>query len=237
MASQLLLIGEFDPSHALHLATNSAIGHACRALNVNVEYEWLSTDAIQVASLDHRAGLWVAPGSPYKNLARTLWAIREARERGLPCLGTCGGFQHMILEYARNVLGFADAHHAEYDPYASRFFVSRLACSLVGRTMDLTFQPESQVARIYGGTQAREQYYCNFGVAPECVPLLKQGQLKVSGSDAEGEVRVIELPDHPFFIGTLFVPQARSTAEHPHPIVTAFIKAISESQAAAVSRP
>jgi len=81
-----------------------------------------------------------------------------------------------------------------------------------------------QVARIYGATEAREQYYCNFGVNPDCVPLLCQGPLRVVGSDTEGEVRVVELPGHPFFIGTLFVPQARSTPQQSHPLVTAFLQ-------------
>ena len=156
----------------------------------------------------------------------TLWAIRYARENKVPCLGTCGGFQHMVIEYARNVLGFKDAQHAEYDPYATNLFISQLACSLAGREMQLNFVPESQVAAIYGGLSATEHYYCNFGVNPDYIDELKQGPLNISGSDAEGEIRVIEQPDHPFFIGTLFVPQTRSTAEKPHPLVTAFLAAI-----------
>jgi CTP synthase (UTP-ammonia lyase) len=103
---------------------------------------------------------------------KTLWAIRYARENDIPCFGTCGGFQHIIIEYARNVLGFKDAQHAEYDPYASKFFISKLDCSLAGREMTLNFVAESQVASIYGAVTAIEQYYCNFGVNPECIPLL-----------------------------------------------------------------
>lgn len=130
----------------------------------------------------------------------------------------------MILEYARNVLGFVDAQHAEYDPYASELFVSELECSLVGRELLIRLQPESRVARLYGATEAREQYYCNFGVNPEKVAALNRGALRVTGSDAEGDIRVVELPDHPFFIGTLFVPQLRSRADRPHPLINAFIQ-------------
>src|SRR5262249_2632742 len=153
-----------------------------------------------------------------KDLDKTLWVIRHAREHHVPCFGTCGGFQHMILEYARHVLGCQDAQHAEYDPYASHLFVSQLVCSLAGREMPLHFAAGSQVAAIYGALSATEQYYCNFGVNPDYIPLLKSGPLQVTGSDNEGEVRVIELPGHPFFIGTLFVPQTRSTPQHPHPL-------------------
>ena len=229
MKRRLAILGEFNPSFAPHAATNEAIAHSCAARRLNVSAEWVSTAAIDETLFDRVHGIWVAPGSPYKDMAKALWAIRVARESGMPCFGTCGGFQHIILEYARNVLGFADAQHAEYDPYASRLFISRLACSLAGREMALRFQPDSHVARIYGSTQARERYYCNFGVAPDAVEWLKTGTLRVVGSDAEGEVRVIELPGHPFFIGTLFVPQALSTPEKPHPLVTAFLEAVANA--------
>jgi CTP synthase (UTP-ammonia lyase) len=77
---------------------------------------------------------------------------------------------------------------------------------------------------------AREQYYCNFGVNPDAVPLLRAGPLKITGSDDEGEVRVVELPSHPFFIGTLFVPQLKSRAGRPHPLVAAFVRALARRE-------
>lgn len=153
-------------------------------------------------------------------------AIRYARENNIPCFGTCGGFQHIVIEYARNVLGFKDAQHAEYDPYSSKLFISQLACSLAGRELQLSFVPGSQVAAIYGCLSATEHYYCNFGVNPDCIRELKQGPLSISGADIEDEVRVIEYPGHPFYIGTLFVPQTRSKPETPHPLVTAFLGAV-----------
>ena len=157
---------------------------------------------------------------------RTLWAIRYAREHAIPTIGTCGGLQHIMLEYARNLLGFKDAQHAEYDPYASNLFISELACSLAGRQMELELVEGSKVAGIYGSTRAKEAYYCNFAVNPEYIEEIKNGPIRITGSDAEGEVRVIEYPDHPFFIATLFVPQTRSTSEKPHPLVNAFLTAI-----------
>ncbi|MES1023574.1 CTP synthase [Gloeocapsa sp. BRSZ] len=226
MLRKIALLGEYTPTFQPHIATNAAINHSSDKLGISVEGVWVSTDDINDSIFNTYAGIWVAPGSPYKNIDKTLWAIRYARENAVPCFGTCGGFQHQIVEYARNVLGFQDAQHAEYDPYASSLFISKLDCSLAGREMSLTFAADSLVAEIYGSRTATEQYYCNFGVNPEFVSLISSSQLKVTGSDNEGEVRVIELPIHPFFIGTLFVPQARSTAEVPHPLVTAFLKAV-----------
>ena len=228
MPRLIAVLGEYMPSYGPHQATDAAIEHSKALLSADIGVEWISTQTIDERGLAAYSGLWIAPGSPYKSLEKTLRAIRYAREHRVPCLGTCGGFQHMLLEYARNVLGFNDANHAEYDPYASNLFISQLACSLAGREMTVTLVPGSQVSGIYGATLAREQYYCNFGVNPESVPHLKQGPLNVSGLDAEGEVRVVEYPGHPFFIGTLFVPQQRSTPERPHPLVTAFLKAALE---------
>lgn len=225
MGKSIVLLGEYTPTFPPHAATNAAIEHSRNSLGVDVSATWVSTEDINLELFKQYSGIWVAPGSPYKNMEKTLWAIRHARENNIPCFGTCGGFQHMVIEYARNVLGFRDAQHAEYDPYASRLFISQLTCSLAGREMRLNFTPGSQVATIYGRLSAQEQYYCNFGVSPDCVATLKQGPMKISGADAEGDIRVIELSGHPFFIGTLFVPQARSTHEQPHPLVTAFLSA------------
>lgn len=231
MKEKIALLGEYAPASQTHILTNAAIQHSCSLLSVNIEGDWVSTENISDSLFDIYSGIWVAPGSPYKNMDKTLWAIRYARENGVPCLGTCGGFQHIIIEYARNVLGFKDAQHAEYNPYASELFISKLDCSLTGREMTLDFVAGSQVATIYRVLTAIEQYYCNFGVNPKYIPLLRDASLNITGSDSEGEVRVIELPEHPFFIGTLFVPQAQSTSETPHPLVTAFLKVIVETAA------
>lgn len=226
MIKAIALLGEYTPTFPPHISTNTAINHAQNQLDVELTVDWVSTEDIDPKLFERYSGIWVAPGSPYKNMEKTLWAIRYARENKIPCFGTCGGFQHMVIEYARNVLGFKDAQHAEYDPSASSLFISQLACSLAGREMQLNFVPGSQVAAIYGTLSAKEHYYCNFGVNPDCIDELKQGPLNISGSDAEGEIRVIEHPDHLFFIGTLFVPQARSTPEKPHPLVTALLRAV-----------
>ena len=222
----IALLGEYNPTFKPHVATNAAIEHSRTAHGISVQGVWVSTQHIELSLFSHFSGIWVAPGSPYKNLGKTLWAIRYARKHKVPCFGTCGGFQHMLLEYARNVLNFEDAQHAEYDPYASNLFITELACSLAGREMKLNFVEGSMTAQIYGSLSATEEYYCNFGVNPDKLSLLKSASLSVTGSDCEGEIRVIELSDHPFFLGTLFVPQARSTASQPHPLVSAFLRAV-----------
>jgi CTP synthase (UTP-ammonia lyase) len=108
------------------------------------------------------------------------------------------------------VAGIADAQHAEYDPYASRLIVLRLVCSLVGREMKISLKPDSSTANAYGTTSVSERYYCNFGVNAEFVDQLAAAGFAIAGTDSNGECRVMELPLHPFFVGTLYVPQARS---------------------------
>jgi CTP synthase (UTP-ammonia lyase) len=227
MRQDLIILGEFDPGSETHHATDAAIRHSLVALGAEVTSNWVSTAAIEEAEILQAHGLWVAPGSPYKNLSRAIEAIRLVRENLVPCLGTCGGFQHMILEFARNVLGFTDAHHAEYNPGASRLFVSALSCSLAGKELRVRLQPHTTAHSLYRNDEATERYYCTFGVNPEYAETLASHRdLVISGRDLHGEIRIIEIRSHPFFVGTLFVPQSQSRELMPHPLVTGFLQAI-----------
>ena len=229
MKTTIGIIGDFDPANESHSATNVAIQHSSAALQLKIDSPWIATPDVAepggLAHLSNLAGLWIAPASPYRSMEGALLAIRHARERQLPLFGTCGGFQHIIIEYARNVLGIANAEHEESSPGASRLIISRLACSLKGRTMTIQLQPGSRVARAYGRSPIQERYYCNFGVSPDFVDSLRSTMLKIVASDDEGVVRAVELDGHPFFIGTLFLPQLGSTSADPHPLISSFLQA------------
>lgn len=224
------VIGDFDGTLTSHVATNDALRHTAASLGIEVHVAWHATEPLERDLEPVRAAdaLWCAPGSPYRSLAGALAALRHGRENGVPTLGTCGGCQHIIIEYARNVLGIEDAQHAEYDPYSSRLFVSELTCSLVGRTMPVSLQSASQAAALYGATEVREQYHCNFGLNPAYRRAVDDGGLRVVGVDGDGEARVFELVAHAFYLATLFVPQTRSTPERPHPLVTGLLRAAHE---------
>ena len=142
----IAILGEYSSGFKPYVATQAAIKHSAERLDLKVRADWVSTDDINDKLFESYSAIWVAPGGPYKNLHKTLWAIQHARENNVPCFGTCGGFQHMMIEYARNVLCFTDAQHAEYDPAASDLFVSELECSLAGRQMHLAFVAGSRVS-------------------------------------------------------------------------------------------
>lgn len=217
------VVGDRNPSYAVHMATDRALTHGEDAPDI----EWLATDAIGPRNTDLApyAGFLVAPGSPYRSMEGALTAIRYARENRIPLLATCGGFQHLVVEFARDVAGIADADHAESSPGAGRLAVTALACSLAGQTHSVRFIAGTQAAAIYQTQETLEPFLCSYGLNPEFRPLLESHGLRVSGVGADGEVRIVELPSHPFFIGTLYVPQARHEPGKPHPLVSAFVAA------------
>jgi len=217
------IIGDYNPDNPTHVATNEGIEHASEFFTeCSFESSWLPTD--QRPPFDEYQGLLCSPGSPYRSLEGALRGIQCAREQAIPFLGTCGGSQHLVLEYARNAMGIREAAHAETEPHASCLFITPLSCSLVGKTMEVRVKPGTQAADIYGSTRATERYYCNFGLNPAYQSQLVDAGLEISGTDPAGEARIVELPSHPFFIGTLFVPQASSAKGRPHPIVLAFLR-------------
>jgi CTP synthase (UTP-ammonia lyase) len=223
MKYKIGIIGDFNGSNPTHVATTAGIQHASQALGESIEAVWLPTD--QPQEFGDFQGLLGSPGSPYRSLEGALTGIRYARENNIPFIGTCGGFQHLVIEYARNVMGFTEAAHAESDPNASCLFITPLSCSLVGKTMEVAIQPGSKAAAAYRVSRSNEQFYCNFGLNPEYQDELEKHGLQITGRDQADEVRIVELSTHPFFVGTLFVPQARSAPGNPHPLMLEFCRA------------
>ena len=154
-----------------------------------------------------------------------LRAIRFAREQGRPFLGTCGGFQHTIIEYARNVLGWADADHTETAPNAARPVITPLTCALVEKTDTIRFHKGSILATAYGCSEAIEGYHCNYGINPAFLSAIVSGPLRISAEDQAGDVRAVELDGHIFFVATLFQPERAALAGKIPPVVTAFVRA------------
>ena len=234
------IIGDYNPSKPSHVGTDAALVHSAHRLLISVRAEWVATKLLAEDGLEKRLqpydGLVISPGSPYQSLEGAVNAIRWARIGKTALIATCGGFQHVVIEYARNILGYPDAQHAEYDPSASTVFISPLACDLAGRELLVEISHDSLAFKAYKSDSAKEQYQCNFGINPTYRALLEEGGLRTTGvesgeEESLGEPRILELPGHPFFVATLFVPQMRSTETAPHPLIDEFLRACDSASA------
>jgi len=225
---QIALIGDHNPAAKAHQAIPQALTLACEAGGPVCEAVWVHTATLrddpseQLAAFD---GLWCVPASPYANTRGALSAIRFARQTARPFLGTCGGFQHALLEYAGAFWGIAKPAHAELEPDAVDPVIAPLACSLVEESGEIRFEVGSQLAAIYGVPSAVEGYHCRYGLAPGYSDRLATGALRIGGRDLEGEIRAVELRGHPFFFATLFQPERSAFAGRRHPLVKAFVDA------------
>lgn len=221
---RLALIGDHNPGILAHQAIPLAVNLAAQHFNLDIHTTWLSTDTLdEQRSLAEFDAFWCVPGSPYRSTEGALRAIRFAREQQKPFLGTCGGFQHAIIEYARNVMNWQDAGHGETDT-EGRLVISALACEMVEKTAGITLTAGSIAAVAYGKLETEEGYHCRYGINPEFQAALEAQPLRLTGHDQQGEIRVMELPTHPFFVATLFQPERAALKGQLPPLVAAFIQ-------------
>ena len=223
---RIALIGDYDPQVTAHQAIPVALGLAAEQLNLDVQFEWLASDCINAQTpLQNFNGFWCVPASPYRDMDGALRAIRFAREHQRPFLGTCGGFQHAVLEYARNVLGWEDAEHGETSPVAARALLTPLSCSLVEAIDGIHLVEGSMIAKVYERAEIREGYRCRYGVNPVFEQALLSQQLSAVGHDSAGDLRAVELRGHPFFVATLFQPERAALKGILPPLVRGLIEA------------
>lgn len=221
----LALVGDYRASAVAHQAIPLAIERAAAHLGVSASFSWLATDQPGVLDAVRSSdAVWVVPGSPYKNDDAVFETIRWAREQRHPFLGSCGGFQYAVIEYARNVLGWQDANHAETDE-GGRMVIAPLSCSLVEQRGEVRFAPGSRIAGAYGAQSSDEGYHCNFGVNPAFSEALEGENLRITSWDASGDVRGIELNDHPFFVATLFQSERAALQNKNSPLAIAWLQA------------
>lgn len=220
---KIALVGDFNPDVTAHQAIPKAL--ALAAGDNDVRPEWLATEAAGTAALEDYAGFWCVPASPYRSMEGALRVIRFARENDRPFLGTCGGCQHAVLEFARNVLNIAGAGHAESDPTTSEPVITNLACSLIEASEILRPVKGTRFREIYGADEIRETYHCSYGLNAAYIPRLVQGGLRVGVLGPKDEARAVELPAHRFFLATLFQPERSSLSGRRHPLIAAFVAA------------
>ncbi|WP_406441905.1 hypothetical protein OHB00_38435 [Streptomyces sp. NBC_00631] len=221
----IALVGDRSPNVVSHTRIPLLLDSLARHDRLVLDAYWIpSGDAEAADAVLGFDAVWVLPGSPYRSEAGVLRAIRTAREEGIPFLGTCGGFQHALLEYARDVCGLTGVAHAENDPGAEDLLIEPLACSLVGHAAAVTVEPGTLAESAIGSGRTVERYFCSYGPSRHLDTLRAHG-LRLSGHDEDGQVRVAELPGHPFFLATLFQPELSGDGSRPHPVIRALARA------------
>jgi CTP synthase (UTP-ammonia lyase) len=228
MRVSIALVGDENDAYPSHREINAARS----MLGDGVDTQWVPTDGDRARDLAGFDGIWLTPGSPYADDAAAYEAVKWARERDVPFLGTCGGLQYAVIEYFRDVLGIASASHAESDGVGDTNVVRALACSLHG---------EERVIRPIAGTRFSGlvndepfvgMHYCNYGPGTEELQRLVDGGMVIEATADDAEAEVIELPTKRFFMLSLFQPQIGALARKPlHPLLREFVRCAREHAA------
>lgn len=221
----IAIIGEYDSNKKTHPLLNQSLDWLKE--KYNFEYEWVGTQKVEIEGeniLKKYSGIWSASGTPFVSNIGVYSSIKYARENNIPHLGTCGGFQHTIIEYAKNVIGIENATSEEYDNGSNGLVINKLSCLIKGTEMEVLIDENSKTFNLVKSKIVKEEYFCNYGINHAFEELLQENNMVFSGKDANGEVRIIELSSNDYFISTLFVPHAKSTQEKIHPIIEEFIK-------------
>jgi CTP synthase len=206
----------------------------CQVQVINVHSEFITDDNVgeKLAGLD---GLLVAPGFGHRGVEGKIVAVKYAREKGLPFFGICLGMQMAVIEFARNVLGLKEAHSTEMDPDTKEPVIDLMEeqkkITAKGGTMRLGSYPcdikEGTLAfTIYGSTTISERHRHRWEFNNKYLSQFEKAGMLASGRNPGTDlVEIIELPQHPFFIGVQYHPELKSTVENPQPIFVHFIKA------------
>ncbi|MBL0742254.1 glutamine amidotransferase-related protein [Chryseolinea lacunae] len=219
------LVGDFNEKIHTHLALNEAIDHCRPFLDFMLDAHWVNTATLDETIFEENKfhGLIIAPGSPYANDAGVYETIRHARENNFPLLGFCGGFQYMVIEYARNVLKIKDADHGETHPESSKLVVSKMSCSLKGQQEQVLIRDrDSWLYHVLKADTFTGHFYCSYGVNPAFQNKLNKPPFTFTAFSPDGEARAVELKGHRFFNGTLFQPSLASAPGHPNPLLVDF---------------
>ncbi len=206
---------------------------------ISIHSEFLDASDV-VEKMSGLDGILVAPGFGGRGIEGKIEAVRYARENKVPFLGICLGMQMAIIEYARNVLGYADANSTEMNPETAHPVVNLMEdqknITEKGGTMRLgawkcDVKPNTLAFKIYEKTSISERHRHRYEYNSSYVEVLEKAGLIASGVNPDtGLVEIVELENHPFFIGVQYHPEYKSTVENPHPLFVNFVAAVVKAQ-------
>jgi CTP synthase len=247
---RIAVVGKYTDLHDAYKSVQEALTHGGIPHDAHVRIEWLGSDRFtdQAAAGDLLRGfdgLLIPGGFGERGVDGMVEAIRWARENGLPFFGICLGLQVAIIEFARNVCGLPDTNSTEFAPECATPVISLMQSQRdvtnLGGTMRLgaytaRLRPGSKVAQAYGATEISERHRHRWEVSNAYRDVLAEYGLRLSGQSPDGGlVEVIELPDHPWFLGCQFHPELKSRPTRPHPLFAAFIAAALRRREAAAA--
>lgn len=236
------LVGKYVELHDAYKSISEAFIHAGSKNKVNVNVKWIHSEELTVDNvpkiLKGLNGILVAPGFGNRGIEGKIEAVRYAREEKIPFLGICLGMQMAVIEFARNVMNLNNANSTEMDPKTTHPVIDLMeeqkTVTNYGGTMrlgawDCILKPESKVAKTYNTLEISERHRHRFEFNNHYLDKFEKSGLVASGKNPKTNlVEVIELPNHPWFIGVQYHPEYKSTVLNPHPLFVNFVKAALE---------
>ena len=250
---EIAIVGKYTELPDAYISVNEALKHAALHHRVDVRVRWIRSEHLERVELEQVAeelagvaGLLVPGGFGYRGVEGKVRAIRWARENRVPYLGLCLGLQCGVIEFARDVVGAADANSTEFDLFTNAPVIDFMPdqCELEdkGGTMRLgvypaRLTPGSKAAEAYGEEVIYERHRHRFEVSNAYREALESNGMVLSGQSPDGRlVEIVELKDHPWFVASQFHPEFKSRPDRPHPLFEGFLKAAIDQQSV-VSEP
>jgi CTP synthase len=242
---RIAVVGKYTDFVDSYKSVQEALIHGGIANDVGVDISWVSSDSFTSAETAREIvarydGLLVPGGFGVRGVEGMVEAIREVRESGVPFFGICLGMQTAIIEFARNVCGLDDSHSSEFAPECSDPVISLMESQQhvtdMGGTMRLGAYPcrlarGSRAAEIYGVAEVSERHRHRYEVANAYRDTFVQHGMRLSGLSPDGQlVEIVELPDHPWFVGCQFHPELQSRPTRPHPLFAGFVAAAASAR-------
>jgi CTP synthase len=238
------IVGKYVEYEDSYKSLKEALVHGALAHNLKLQVNWIEAEGLETddssfeAQIEDFDGILVPGGFGKRGIEGMLHAIRYAREKKVPYFGICLGMQTACVEFARNVCGLADANSSEFDPATPHRVIYKLrelrGVEELGGTMRLgawtcKIEPNTLAHRVYGKLEISERHRHRYEFNREYEGTLTAAGMRISGSTPDGTyVEMIELPDHPYFIGCQFHPEFKSKPLEPHPLFKNFVGAAYE---------
>src|SRR3954469_10683367 len=235
------IVGKYVEYEDSYKSLKEALVHAALQFNLKLVVQWIEAEGLETPDdsykqqLDKFDGILVPGGFGKRGIAGMLQGIRYARERKVPYFGICLGMQTACIEFARNVCGLEEANSSEFDPATPHRVIYKLrelrGVEELGGTMRLgawtcKLEPNTFAAKAYGATEISERHRHRYEFNREYEAVLTGGGLRITGATPDGTyVEIVEIPDHPYFLGCQFHPEFKSKPLEPHPLFVSFIKA------------